>query len=346
MPRNPSDADPRDEVGARSFPIRFGPGPMAGETCAIDSLSRLRHLAGAEVDSLRRAHHPRERLHAMSPLLAHDRIVADGADPDRWILILHGIYGAGRNWASVARRLVRSRPEWGVMLVDLRLHGDSRGFEPPHTIRSCADDVRRLVADTGVRAEGILGHSFGGKVALLYVRDSGEIRDGVDPVVPPRSVWVVDSTPSARVPDGSAWTMLEAIRRAPGPFANRSEGIAAIESTGFPNPVAQWMATNLVPSSNGEELVWRLDPDDMEALLRDFFETDAWSVLESPPEGTRIHVVKARESSVLDDEAVARVASGTERTEGRTTLHEVNGGHWVNADDSQGLLDLMVAHLP
>ena len=282
----------------------------------------------------------------MPPLLAHDRIVAAGAEPDRWILVLHGMYGAGRNWASVARRLVRARPEWGAVLVDLRLHGESRGFEPPHTLEACADDVRRLVAETGVRAEGILGHSFGGKVALLYVRDAGETRGGAAPVVPPRSVWVVDSTPSARAPDGSAWTMLEVIRRAPGPFADRAEGIAAVESAGFPSPVAQWMATNLVPSSMGDELAWRLDPDDMEALLRDFFETDAWSVLESPPEGVRIHVIKARESSVLDDDAVARVASAAASTEGRTTLHEVKGGHWVNADDPQGLHDLLVAHLP
>lgn len=230
--------------------------------------------------------------------------------------------------------------------MDLRLHGDSRGFEPPHTLEACADDVRRLVAETEGDVDGILGHSFGGKVALLYVRDANQPRGGAEPVMPPRSVWVVDSTPSARPPDGSAWTMLEAIRRAPGPFGDRSEGVAAVESTGFPKPVAQWMATNLVPSSAGEELVWRLDPDDMEALLRDFFETDAWSVLESPPEGTRIHVIKARESNVLDDDAVARVTSAAASTEGRTTLHEVSGGHWVNADDPQGLHDLLVAHLP
>ena len=282
----------------------------------------------------------------MSPVLAHDRIVAPDADPERWILVLHGIYGAGRNWASVARRLVRSRPDWGAMLVDLRLHGDSRGFEPPHTIEACAEDVRRLVERTGIDAAAILGHSFGGKVALAYVRDAEKPVGEIAPVAPPRSVWVVDSTPSARVPDGSAWAMLEVLRRAPGPFVDRAEGVAAVESAGFPNPVAQWMATNLVPSAVGNELVWRLDPDDMEALLRDFFDTDVWAVLESPPEGTRVHVIKARESSVLDEDAVARVEAAARVTGGRTALHEVSGGHWVNADDPQRLHELLVEHLP
>jgi hypothetical protein len=62
------------------------------------------------------------------------------------------------------------------------------------------------------------------------------------------------------------------------------------------------MATNLVPASAGQ-LAWRLDPDDMESLLRDFFATDAWSVVEHPPMGSQVHVIKARESSVLDEEA-------------------------------------------
>src|SRR5690606_27871512 len=36
-------------------------------------------------------------------LLAHDRVTAPGASPDGWIVFLHGVFGAGRNWRSVAR---------------------------------------------------------------------------------------------------------------------------------------------------------------------------------------------------------------------------------------------------
>ncbi|HSM35677.1 MAG TPA: hypothetical protein VK837_04695, partial [Longimicrobiales bacterium] len=54
--------------------------------------------------------------------LAHERVVADGATPGAWLYVLHGIYGAGRNWGSVARALVERRPDWGAVLVDLRGH--------------------------------------------------------------------------------------------------------------------------------------------------------------------------------------------------------------------------------
>jgi esterase len=282
----------------------------------------------------------------MSPILAHDRITAPDAEPEHWLYVLHGIYGAGRNWASVARRFVRARREWGAMLVDLRLHGDSTaGFEPPHTLEACADDLKRLVEHTGKPAHAVLGHSFGGKVALVYLRDAGLSRGGAGPVDVPERVWVVDSTPSEREPDGSAWTMLEVLRRNPGPFEDRSAGIAAVQESGFPKPVAQWMATNLVPSNGENEMVWRLDADGMEALLRDFFETDAWPVVESPPGSTVVHVIKAEESSVLDEASCARVERAGEATDGRVRLHRVRGGHWVNADDPDALQELLVEHM-
>lgn len=260
------------------------------------------------------------------PILAHDRITDDGATPRRWMLILHGIYGAGRNWGSVARRFVRARPEWGAVLVDLRMHGDSTGFEPPHTLEASAADLRALVEHLDARVDAILGHSFGGKVALLYAATAA-----------PEHAWVVDSTPDARRPSGSAWDMLAALKANPGPFADRGAGIAAIESAGFVRPVAQWMATNLAPREDGA-LEWRLDPDAMEALMLDFFRTDAWAVVESPPHGTHVHVVKAEESSVLTEEACARVERAP-----AATLHRVPGGHWVNADAPDELHALLVA---
>src|SRR5690606_16029306 len=138
---------------------------------------------------------------------------------------LHGIYGAGRNWASVARRFVRERAEWGVVLVDLRLHGASAGFDPPHTLARPAEHLAALIRSTGRPADAVLGHSFGGKVALVHVANAADA---------PSLVWMVDSDPGARSPDGSAWWMLGALRRHPGPFADRGEGVAAIESAGFP----------------------------------------------------------------------------------------------------------------
>src|SRR3954463_15260583 len=133
------------------------------------------------------------------PILAHTRVAAPDATPRRWLLVLHGIYGAGRNWGSIARRLVEARPEWGAVLVDLRNHGQSRGFPGPHTIAAAAADVDRLGEHLDPRAAAGLAPSLGGRVALPYAQRHGEER---------RRAWVVDSTLAVHEPQGTAWEMI------------------------------------------------------------------------------------------------------------------------------------------
>jgi esterase len=250
--------------------------------------------------------------------------------------VLHGIFGAGRNWATVAKRLVRARPDWGVLLVDLRQHGASQGFPPPHTLAAAAEDLRRTFAASDRPVRGVLGHSFGGKVALELVRSHAD-ELGLE------TLWLVDSPPGARPPGGSAWEVLDALRRAPGPFANREPGVAALQAQGVAEGVARWLSTNLVEGESGWR--WRIDPDEMEELLLDFFRADLWAVVEAPPVGLDLHVVKAEESSALPEDACARLEAAAEGT-GRVHLHRVAGGHWVNADNPDALLALLEAELP
>lgn len=258
--------------------------------------------------------------------LSVQEVVAEGTQPAAWLAVLHGIYGAGRNWGSVARKLVEARPEWGALLVDLRQHGESTGFSPPHTLEAAAADLRELPRGGAVRA--VLGHSFGGKVALAYARDSETVEQ----------VWVVDSTPEPREPGGSAWGMLGVLRRVPERFEDRDEAVAALTAEGVEKPIALWMTTNL--DWTGEEYRWRLDFDEMESLLRSFFELDLWEVVEDPPARLEVHLIRATESSVLDDAAARRVRRAAEAT-GRVHLHEVAGGHWLNADNPAALVDLL-----
>jgi esterase len=269
----------------------------------------------------------------VQPVLLNHDVIAAGR-PDRWLYVLHGIFGAGRNWASPVRRVVRRRPEWGAVLVDLRQHGGSQGFEPPHTVAAAAADVAALAASLERPAAAVLGHSFGGKVALAFLRDHG---------VPGLQIWVVDSTPAARDAGGGAWAMLQLLRRVPVEFASRADGIAALEAEGVATPLAQWMATNLEES--GGSYRWRIDLEDMEALMCDFFDQDLWPLVERPPPATEVHLLKAEESSVLEGEALARAAAAAAGDD-RVHLHRLAGGHWLNADNPETVEDLLVRHLP
>jgi len=268
--------------------------------------------------------------------LHRERVTAPGADPGSHLVFLHGIFGSGRNWATVARRLVRYRPEWGALLVDLRQHGSSRGFSPPHTLAAVAADVRQLIVASEYPVRGVLGHSFGGKVALELVR--GEDTDAVL-----ETLWVVDSTPDALAPGGSAWDVVAALERAPGPFQDHVAGVAALKAQKVSEPVARWMATNLEERMGGWR--WRIDLADMEAMLRDFCQVDLWSVAEDPLENLHVHMVKAEESSALGPAACLRLEEAERRT-GRVHLHRIAGGHWVNEDNPDALVSLLLKKLP
>ncbi|HSJ24798.1 MAG TPA: alpha/beta hydrolase, partial [Longimicrobiales bacterium] len=232
-------------------------------------------------------------------MLNHETISAGEHPPEKWLYVLHGIYGAGRNWASVIRRVVKERPEWGAVLIDLRQHGGSQGFPPPHTVQAAAADLVELAEGTGHQPDAILGHSFGGKVALLFAGMEDEATSQL------AQVWVVDSTPAVREPDGSAWKMLNIVRSLPDRFPTRDALVDALVGHGMQKPVAQWMATNLEAGDDGTYR-WRFDLDALEALLHSFFETDAWAVVEHPRDGLEVHLLKAEESSVLAGESLER----------------------------------------
>ena len=270
----------------------------------------------------------------MQPILSHTRITAEEAEPQHWLLFLHGIYGSGRNWATIARRLVEARPEWGALLVDLRLHGDSAGFDPPHTVEAAAADVARLVEQLEAPVDAVLGHSFGGKVALAYARDHGA---GL------KQVWVVDSTLAVREPSGSAWRLIDAVRSLPERFPDREALAEGLASHGYPAPLASWLGMNLERA--GDEFRWKLDWDGVESMLRDYFRSDLWEVVESPPGGVEVHVIRAASSDSLSEQDVARIERAGE--EGAATrVHVLDGGHWINVENPDAVVDLLSRELP
>jgi len=259
----------------------------------------------------------------MSPSLATVRVGA--ASASNTLLMLHGIYGRGRNWAAIAKGVVAARPEYACVLIDLPHHGDSAPGAHGDTVRGIAADVAARADAGDLHVDAVLGHSFGGKIALAL---ADRWRDRA------LDVWVIDSTPDAREPSGSAWDLLEVVRGMRDAFAT------ALTDRGWAAGVARWMATNL--ERRGDAFAWRLDFDAMERLLRDFFATDLWAIVEAPPPEHTFHFIKATGSRVISDEAARRaeaVASG------RVHVHRLEGGHWIHAEKPADVVALLAEKL-
>ncbi len=267
---------------------------------------------------------------AMVPILSHTVVASDTRAPQRRLVVLHGAFGAGHNWRTIARTLVRQRPDWSVILPDLRLHGASQGFLPPHTLRTAASDIAALTQAMGTRADAILGHSLGGKIALRYAADYPR---GL------QEVWVVDATPAPEPHVGSAWQMLRTVRALPSEFDSRTDAAAALVRGGFTPVVAQWMTSNL--EQVDRRYRWRLDFNAIEELLNDASAADLWSVVANTARATTLHFIKATDSDILSPEALQRL-----HTAGGMSIHELVGGHWIQTDNPDAVGGLLTEHLP
>jgi len=83
----------------------------------------------------------------------------DGAQDGLTIVILHGLFGSGRNWASFPKHFSATHR---VLTVDLRNHGSSP-WDNEMTYPAMADDVLELIETEGLQKPILLGHSMGVK---------------------------------------------------------------------------------------------------------------------------------------------------------------------------------------
>lgn len=101
--------------------------------------------------------------------ILHSRIIGEGKP----LLILHGYFGMGDNWKSLANQFSE---HYQVHLIDQRNHGRS--------FHSDEFDYELMVADLYEYIEfyqlknvHLLGHSMGGKTAMLFAVEHSELID-------------------------------------------------------------------------------------------------------------------------------------------------------------------------
>ncbi|PZR06588.1 MAG: hypothetical protein DI536_29975 [Archangium gephyra] len=264
-------------------------------------------------------------------LLNHELVVAPGAEPKRLIVFLHGILGTGANLRSHAKRLVSAQPDSGVLLMDLRAHGQSLGVEGADTVENAAADVAQTARTQSLPVEAVVGHSFGGKVALAIAAQHPELKHVV----------TLDSAPGPRLDArGSESTVkvVTMLRELRGPWARRDDFVSDVEAHGLSKGLAQWLGMNLERREAGFEFTLELNRID--ALLDDYFRVDLWPLVEraaNEKKGPRFHLVIGTKSKVYEHDDRIRAQQLESKSEGYVTVDLLDAGHWVHVDDAQGV---------
>ena len=233
------------------------------------------------------------------------------------LLILHGLFGAGRNWYSLARKLAG---EFQVHVPDLRGHGESPQQGPidyPHM----AADVVALMARESLASAGLMGHSMGGKVAMMVALHHPE---RVEKLI------VVDIAP---VQYGHRFDhVIEAMRALPLERIHSRREAEEWLCQHLDNPlVCQFLLQNLVADDHTYR--WRIDLDLIAAALPNIvsFPLDGRV---KPYEGPTLFVAGGR-SEYLKPQY--HQAIRTLFPNARIQTIE-NAGHWVHIDEPDAFL--------
>lgn len=259
----------------------------------------------------------------------------------RTALVLHGALGSGQNFRGFIKKLGQSHPEYCFVLVDLRNHGQSHPAPPPHTLENAARDLKALIEANPELppTTTLIGHSFGGKVAIEFVRSGPD-----DARAKLQQVWVLDANPGAQQANDEheVLQVVTAVRNVPLPIPNRQHVIDSLRAQGMSQGLANWMTTNI--EREGSEYRWAFDLDGIVALLKDYFGKDLWPFLATPRQSPEFHFVVAEKSDRWNGEMTERARQLGPETGCHVHVLE-NAGHWLHVDNPAGLLDILDAHL-
>lgn len=247
-------------------------------------------------------------------------------------VFLHGLLGNGKNLKTLAKRF------GGGILVDLRGHGQSismiKGEE--NTFEQCAEDV--LISTQEYDFSTIIGHSFGGRVALecAVQRANAESKNM-------KSLWLLDTVPGQA--HESVDQVLHAIE-AVGDLnkcKTRAKVAELLEEQKLDKSLAQWLTSSITTDSNGS-MMWGFDVDVVKDIMPHFGTQDFLGKLKylalSEETSYRVHLVRGGKNSAWSIDTLS-VLQELSHKSNRFYLHVLpKAGHWVHVDDLPGLSKL------
>jgi pimeloyl-ACP methyl ester carboxylesterase len=232
------------------------------------------------------------------------------------LILLHGLFGSARNWGTVQKALAG---DYRVVALDLRNHGAS-----PHAsgmdYAVQAADVAESMTELGIERAVVLGHSMGGKAAMMLALTRPEL---VERLI------VADIAPRPYPP--ALRTVVAALQAVPlHPGLTRQEADQALRAAVPEAAIRSFLLQNLRFETNPPS--WRIGLDEIAAAMP---EIEAFA----PPQGARF------EGATL---AMAGALSPYIRAEDHAAFRALfphmgfasiaKAGHWLHAENPEGFM--------
>lgn len=239
----------------------------------------------------------------------------DPANPP--LVILHGLFGSGRNWTSVAKAL---SADWYVRTVDLPNHGRSAWVEEPLTYPLLAQAVIGFLDEQGLENPVVLGHSMGGKTAMTLALTVPE-RVGALAIVDIAPV-VYNSEDREHADYIDAMQGVDTTR-----YTRRAEVEAALMDKIGNESIRKFLMQNLVTDEATGGLRWQINLDGLKASLPFLMDFPAGQT--APPYRGSSHFIVGGASNYVRAKSEPEIA----RLFPRALIDRLPGaGHWPHAE--------------
>jgi pimeloyl-ACP methyl ester carboxylesterase len=239
------------------------------------------------------------------------------------VVLLHGLFGAARNFGALQRSLAGTRR---VIALDLRNHGGSQHAAGMTYVDMAADVLETLAALDALPCE-LIGHSMGGKVAMRTA------------LLRPAAVshlLVSDIAPVTYAPASASYAhAMQALPLEPG--LTRANADAFLTDAVPDRTVRAFLLQNL---ALGERPHWRIGLAEIMAGMDDI---GGWPDLPSGTvySGPTLFVAGARSDYILPE---YRRAIRALFPAARFVVVK-DAGHWVHADNPAGFAGVLEAFL-
>lgn len=243
------------------------------------------------------------------------------------VLFLHGLFGQGRNWNEIGKRLA---DDHRVTLVDLPHHGRS-GWNSDFDYPQMAGDVAALIDPEDPPA--VVGHSMGGKAAMALALLKPELVE---------RLCVVDVLPVAYERMGLFSGYVEAMRSLDlSTLDSRSAADDELSGTIPERHIRAFLLQNL--RRDGDGWRWQINLDVIADHLGEIGDWPGDRFADVEPYKGPTLLIGGATSDYVDDQADAAMQRWFPRTR-RTTIK--NAGHWVHSERPDVFLTVLRRFLP
>lgn len=237
-----------------------------------------------------------------------------------WLVILHGLFGSGDNWATLARRW---QTEVRVLVIDMPNHGKSphnQDFNYPAMAAEVKETIENICREPVV----LLGHSMGGKTAMfLACMEPAWVKKLLVADIAPRYYPVhhqkiIDALLSLQ----------------PEKYTRRAEAEQAFAAYGIDPPSAQFLLKNLYRTEEGT-MAWRFN---LPVIAKNIEQVGLALPEQATYHGPSLFLHGGRSPYVLAEDH-ATIFHHFPNAHIQTIP---NAGHWIHADQPESMYQMVL----